>query len=74
MNEEKLSNIDRINSKIKRILDTLNEEESKVNSGGYGYGHNSSNMKIRERTHSNKNSRDNRIKTEGDYQNSDQFG
>ena len=72
MNEEKLSNIDRINSKIKRILDTLNEEENKINSGGYGYnreGPNSnSNMKLRIGTPSNKNSRDYRIKTEGDYQ------
>ena len=77
MNEEKLSNIDRINSKIKRILDTLNEEESKINSGSYGYnreGYNaSSNMKIKISTPSNKNSRDYRIKTEGDYQTGNQY-
>lgn len=54
--EQKLSNIDKINEKIKKILNTLNEEEKKISHHHLKIGHKKT----------NKYGYAHRIKTEGD--------
>ena len=53
-------NIDKINNKIKKILDTLNEEEKKISSNNFKLMNKSNNRKYGER-----------IKTEGDLKDFD---
>lgn len=56
MSAEKISNIDKINSKIKRILDTLNDEERKISEAHLRVGPKKASL----------HSYGGRIKTEGD--------